>query len=39
LDSLDRRLKESGPIFRERFDVVETNERLAALQQQGRFQR
>ena len=39
LDSLDRRLKESGPILPERFDLMGTNERLAALGQHGRFQR
>jgi hypothetical protein len=30
---------ESGPIRPERFELVETNERLPALQQHGRFQR
>jgi hypothetical protein len=39
LGSIDRRLKESGPIRPERFELVETNERLATLQQHGRFQR
>ena len=37
LGSIDRRLKESGLLQPERFDLVETNERLAA--QHGRFQR
>jgi len=39
MGSIDRRLKESGPIQPERFKLVETNERLATLQQHGRFQR
>jgi hypothetical protein len=38
LDSVDRRLHECGPLQPERFDLEETNERLAALQRQGRFQ-
>ena len=39
MESIDCRLKESGLIQPERFELVETNERLAALQQHGRFQR
>ncbi len=39
LGSIDRRLKESGPIEPEHFELLETNERLNALQQHGRFQR
>ncbi len=38
LESIDLRLKESGPILPERFELVETNKRLATLQQDGRFQ-
>jgi hypothetical protein len=37
LQSIDRRLKESGPIEPDRFNLVETNERLAELQQHLRF--
>jgi Plasmid pRiA4b ORF-3-like protein len=39
LGSIDQKLDESGPIQPERFELAETNERLAALQQHGRFQR
>jgi hypothetical protein len=39
LESLDRRLKESGPLKPERFDLADADERLAARQQHGRFQR
>jgi tetratricopeptide (TPR) repeat protein len=38
LDSVDRRLHECGSLQPERFDLGDTNERLAALQRQGRFQ-
>ncbi len=37
LGSIDCRLKESGLLQPERFDLAETNKRLAA--QHGRFQR
>ena len=32
LQSIDRKLEESGPLQPERFNLVETNERLAELQ-------
>jgi hypothetical protein len=35
--SLDRRLKESGPLTPERFSLLEANERLAKLLQYRRF--
>jgi hypothetical protein len=35
--SLDRRLKESGPLQPDRFHLGEANERLGELQQSGRF--
>jgi len=39
MGSIDRRLKECGPIQPERFELVDINERLATVQQHGRFQR
>ncbi len=36
--SLDRRLKECGPLRADRFVLSEANERLGGLQQRGRFQ-
>jgi hypothetical protein len=39
LQSIDQRLQEAGPLQPERFDLAETNQRLTALPQHGRFQR
>jgi hypothetical protein len=36
--SIDRRLKECGPLRPERFNLKDADERLSALQQRGRFQ-
>jgi hypothetical protein len=36
--SIDRRLKECGPLQPERFNLKDADERLSALQQHGRFQ-
>jgi hypothetical protein len=35
LQSIDRRLEECGPLQPNRFNLVETNERLAELQRRG----
>jgi hypothetical protein len=37
IDSIDRRLKESGPLQPDRFILKDVNERLSELKQHGRY--